>query len=166
MSPGYQYRTGARWATVRRGIVDTDRVEEPIEFSSPPEFQGEAGLWTPENFFVAAVAACFVTTFLAIAGHSRLGGPFGGRLCHRNAGERRRQFSIQTGHPPACAENREGIRSGARPALAGKSGAFVCGHAIAAEPGHSRAQRCRAGFCIRSVAQAAELQPERWGDGS
>ena len=38
-----------------------------IGFTAPPQFQGEAGFWTPEHYLLAAVAACFVTTFRAIA---------------------------------------------------------------------------------------------------
>jgi organic hydroperoxide reductase OsmC/OhrA len=40
--------------------------------STPPEFQGEAGLWTPEHLFVAAAEACLMATFIAIAENSRL----------------------------------------------------------------------------------------------
>jgi organic hydroperoxide reductase OsmC/OhrA len=43
-----------------------------VDVSSPPEFQGEAGMWTPETLFVASVNACFVLTFLAIARLSKL----------------------------------------------------------------------------------------------
>lgn len=67
MIGNYQYTAGARWTRGRRGVASAETVEQPVEFASPPEFQGEAGLWTPEHFFVASVAACFVTTFLAIA---------------------------------------------------------------------------------------------------
>ncbi len=42
-----------------------------MRFSAPPEFQGEAGTWTPEHFFAAAMASCFVTTFKAIAEFSK-----------------------------------------------------------------------------------------------
>jgi organic hydroperoxide reductase OsmC/OhrA len=42
--------------------------------SSPPEFKGEPGMWTPEDLFVAAVETCTMTTFLAFA--QRLNVPF------------------------------------------------------------------------------------------
>jgi peroxiredoxin-like protein len=67
MVPNYQYTGIARWTRGRSGIVNAETVEQPIGFSSPPEFHGEAGSWTPEHFLVAAAAGCFVTTFLAIA---------------------------------------------------------------------------------------------------
>lgn len=72
MSSGYDYRSTARWATARRGIVNAEEIEQSIDFSARPEFQGQSGLWTPEHFLVSAVAACFVTTFLAIAELSKL----------------------------------------------------------------------------------------------
>jgi organic hydroperoxide reductase OsmC/OhrA len=43
-----------------------------LPFTAPPQFQGEPGFWTPEHFFLAAIASCFITTFRAIAGLSRL----------------------------------------------------------------------------------------------
>ena len=68
MNTSHQYTSTASWTTGRTGIVNAESsVELPIAFSAPPEFHGQAGLWTPEHFLVAAVAGCFVTTFIAIA---------------------------------------------------------------------------------------------------
>jgi len=66
-----QFRVEGQWTAARRGRVETEGVKLPIHFSAPPEFQGEAGQWTPEHFFMAAVASCFITTFRAIAENSR-----------------------------------------------------------------------------------------------
>jgi organic hydroperoxide reductase OsmC/OhrA len=45
----------------------------PAIASAPPaEFDGPGDRWSPETLFVAAVADCFVLTFRAIAGMSRL----------------------------------------------------------------------------------------------
>jgi peroxiredoxin-like protein len=66
MTSSYQYNVEAQW---RGGVVGSVKgaAHAPIiEFASPPEFRGEPGFWTPEHFLVAAVAACFVTTFRAI----------------------------------------------------------------------------------------------------
>lgn len=71
MNSDYEYRSTARWTRDRRGVVDAEEIDPAIDFSAPPEFQGQAGLWTPEHFLVSAVAACFVTTFLAIAEFSK-----------------------------------------------------------------------------------------------
>jgi peroxiredoxin-like protein len=68
----YLYRSNAIWTMRRRGIVSADDVPRTINFSSPPEFQGEPGLWTPEHLLLASVATCFLATFRAIAENSRL----------------------------------------------------------------------------------------------
>ena len=54
------------------GILSSPGKQE-IRVSSPPEFKGEAGVWTPEHFFVAAVDSCTMMTFLALARRQGLG---------------------------------------------------------------------------------------------
>jgi len=66
-----EYKSTARWTKGRSGIADAQSVDQPIAFSAPLEFQGQSGMWTPEHFLVAAVAGCFVTTFIAIAEMSK-----------------------------------------------------------------------------------------------
>jgi peroxiredoxin-like protein len=68
----YLYRTNAVWTMRRRGIVSADDVPRTINFSAPPEFQGEPGLWTPEHLLMASVATCFLATFRALAENSKL----------------------------------------------------------------------------------------------
>ncbi len=67
----HRYYTSAVWTEQRKGVVTADGIDAHIAFSAPPEFQGEAGTWTPEHFFAAALASCFVTTFKAIAEYSK-----------------------------------------------------------------------------------------------
>jgi organic hydroperoxide reductase OsmC/OhrA len=71
MEHQYTYTINASSTTTRSGIVGSDEILPPIAFSAPPEFQGEAGSWTPEHFFVASVAACFVSTFSGMANVSK-----------------------------------------------------------------------------------------------
>jgi len=67
----YVYETEVEWTGERRTTVRA--VGTPVlDVSSPPEFQGQEGMWTPETLFVASVGTCFVLTFLAIAQLSRL----------------------------------------------------------------------------------------------
>ena len=66
------YRSSAIWTMRRRGIVSAEDVPRTINFSAPPEFQGEPGLWTPEHLLLASVATCFLATFRAMAENSRL----------------------------------------------------------------------------------------------
>jgi peroxiredoxin-like protein len=67
-----EYKSTARWTKGRSGIADAESVQQPIAFSAPVEFQGQSGMWTPEHFLAAAVAGCFVTTFIAIAELSKV----------------------------------------------------------------------------------------------
>jgi organic hydroperoxide reductase OsmC/OhrA len=67
MSTSYQYSVKATWNSERTSSMKAESVDLPILFSAPPEFHGQSGLWTPEHFLIAAVAGCFVTTFIAIA---------------------------------------------------------------------------------------------------
>lgn len=43
-----------------------------LESTSPPEFGGPEGYWSPETLLVASVVDCFVLTFRAIARSSKL----------------------------------------------------------------------------------------------
>lgn len=44
----------------------------PLEGAPPPEFDGPAGLWSPEHLLLASASLCLMTTFLVVAGKSRL----------------------------------------------------------------------------------------------
>jgi organic hydroperoxide reductase OsmC/OhrA len=66
MESTHTYRITASSTTDRSGLAAAPGIEPSIAFSAPPEFQGRAGYWTPEYFFVAAVASCYVSTFSGI----------------------------------------------------------------------------------------------------
>src|SRR5262249_49974714 len=67
----YIFNTLAEWSKGRSGIVEqTGAVPESIDFSAPPEFHGEENKWSPETLLLSAIAACFVSTFSAIAEYS------------------------------------------------------------------------------------------------
>lgn len=71
MENRYRYRITAGWTGARNGWVDAENAPDTLHFSAPREFQGEPGHWTPEDFFVAAIGSCFVSTFSAIADFSK-----------------------------------------------------------------------------------------------
>ncbi|HWR37516.1 MAG TPA: OsmC family protein [Clostridia bacterium] len=71
MENRYEYRATAYWVLAQRGIVSAEDVPQAIEFSSPPEFGGEGNMWTPEHFLLSAIASCYLSTFRAIAEHSK-----------------------------------------------------------------------------------------------
>jgi len=70
MNTTHKYRIAATSTTVRNGLAVAEGIELSIPFSVPPEFNGQAGHWTPEHFLVAAVATCFVSTFSGMAFNS------------------------------------------------------------------------------------------------
>lgn len=63
MEDRHEYRIKAVSTIARSGVVMAEGIEPVIQFSAPPEFHGQAGHWTPEHFFVSAVACCYLSTF-------------------------------------------------------------------------------------------------------
>ena len=62
----FTYTTGLTWTEGRIGTM-TSHGKPAIRISSPQEFKGSAGYWTPEDMFVAAVEMCQMLTFIGIA---------------------------------------------------------------------------------------------------
>jgi peroxiredoxin-like protein len=62
----FMYQTGLRRNGNRAGELSSTG-KPSFRVASPPEFKGEAGVWTPEDLFVAAVETCTMTTFLSFA---------------------------------------------------------------------------------------------------
>jgi peroxiredoxin-like protein len=62
----FYYDSALRWTGERSGFL-TLRDKQALNISSPPEFQGESGLWTPEDMLVAAAETCTMLTFLSLA---------------------------------------------------------------------------------------------------
>jgi len=73
MEKQFRYSASAQFHQNERTFVSIEQgVPRIIDFSAPPEFGGEPGIWTPEHFLLAAVSSCFVETFKAIARASKL----------------------------------------------------------------------------------------------
>jgi peroxiredoxin-like protein len=72
MDTMHRYIVRARSTRLRSGVIASESVPQPLKFSAPPEFQGEPGVWTPEDFFVASVVTCFVSTFSGMSELSKL----------------------------------------------------------------------------------------------
>lgn len=67
------YEVNVNWKENRRGVMHSPELNETVEVATPPQFpKGEAGVWSPEHLFTAAVSSCLMTTFLAIAENSKL----------------------------------------------------------------------------------------------
>jgi len=67
-----EYHVTATWEGEGRGRVRAHGIAPTIHFSTPPEFNGAHGYWTPEHFLLAAVASCYLTTFYTWAEFSKL----------------------------------------------------------------------------------------------
>lgn len=71
MLNSYLFEVEVAWTDKRAGQIASD--DFPIlHVSAPPEFSGDAGVWTPEHLLLAAAASCLMQTFLAVAGASKL----------------------------------------------------------------------------------------------
>jgi organic hydroperoxide reductase OsmC/OhrA len=71
MEKQYVYRVTAVSTVGLSGVATAEEIQPSIAFSAPPEFQGEAGRWTPEHLFLASVAGCFMSTFSGMAQFSK-----------------------------------------------------------------------------------------------
>ena len=74
--PGIKYKTFTfhtqlDWIIDKTGILGSTG-KPGFHVSSPPEFKGEAGVWSPEDLFVASVDACTMTTFATFAQRLKL----------------------------------------------------------------------------------------------
>src|SRR5512139_458580 len=71
MADQHQYETAVEWTEARRGTLTAPK-RPSIAIGAPPEFGGPEDVWSPEQLCVAAVNACIMATFLAIAANSKL----------------------------------------------------------------------------------------------
>ena len=62
----FTYETELSWLWERAGMLESNDKPE-LRVSSPPEFHGESGIWTPEDLYVGAINTCTMSTFLAYA---------------------------------------------------------------------------------------------------
>jgi peroxiredoxin-like protein len=67
----FTYHSGLNWTGQRSGLLSSEG-KETLNISSPPEFHGTPGLWTPEDLFVASVETCTMLTFQAFATRKNL----------------------------------------------------------------------------------------------
>jgi len=60
----FDYRVKAIQGENRISKITAVGVNAVVECATPPEFpNGIAGVWSPETFFLAAIAGCYVNTF-------------------------------------------------------------------------------------------------------
>ena len=71
MEKAYTFRASAHLVGKSKAYVSADGVPLALQFSAPPEFNGERGKWTPEHLLIAATTSCLAATFRSMAEHSR-----------------------------------------------------------------------------------------------
>jgi len=59
----YNYNTRLEWTSEKKGVLRCEGKPD-IMVACPPEFGGHPGIWSPEDFFLASVEVCTLTTFL------------------------------------------------------------------------------------------------------
>jgi organic hydroperoxide reductase OsmC/OhrA len=62
----FRFKNSLVWKNGRRGRTSTPGKPE-MDLGSPPEFKGEPGIWSPEEFLVAALNGCLMLTFVSMA---------------------------------------------------------------------------------------------------
>lgn len=72
MNDTHIYEVNLKWTNQKKGLLSSTGLPD-VEVATPPQFAGgHEGIWSPEHLFVASVATCIMTTFLAIAELSKL----------------------------------------------------------------------------------------------
>lgn len=67
----FTYRTSAVWTGELVGTLSAEGKPQ-LNVSTPPEFSGVRGMWTPEEMFVGSVELCHMHTFLAFASQRQI----------------------------------------------------------------------------------------------
>lgn len=63
----FDYRVKATQNENRISKITAVEVETPIECVTPPEFpNGIAGMWSPETYFLASIAGCYLNTYQSL----------------------------------------------------------------------------------------------------
>ncbi len=65
------YKTSLAWSGGKAATLCSEG-KPTVHVTSPPDFRGELGKWTPEELFVASVETCQLMTFLAFASRKQL----------------------------------------------------------------------------------------------
>ena len=73
MAKEHFYQVEVNWNDNRNGLLSSEVLDEKLTIATPPEFpKGEANVWSPEHYYLAAINGCLLTTFLAVAENFKL----------------------------------------------------------------------------------------------
>lgn len=71
-SKRFIYKNSISWKEGKKGALSVEGKQK-VDISTPPEFKGHPGMWSPEDLFVASVNGCIMTTFLFVSGRKDIG---------------------------------------------------------------------------------------------
>lgn len=64
----FEYRVTAELGETRISKIQAPSLDAVLECATPPEFpNGIPGVWSPETYFLAAIAGCYLNTFQSLA---------------------------------------------------------------------------------------------------
>jgi organic hydroperoxide reductase OsmC/OhrA len=64
----FEYRVSAESGETRISKIQSPTLDAVLECATPPDFpNGIPGVWSPETYFLAAIAGCYLNTFQALA---------------------------------------------------------------------------------------------------
>jgi organic hydroperoxide reductase OsmC/OhrA len=58
------FTTELYWSSDKLGIVSSPSLKS-FSVSTPPEFGGPEGIWSPEHLFLSSITSCFMSTYLS-----------------------------------------------------------------------------------------------------
>ncbi len=67
----HTYEAHIEWTEATHGRASAES-RPPIAVGAPPEFGGDSEAWAPEHLCMAALNACLMLTFLAVAQNSKM----------------------------------------------------------------------------------------------
>lgn len=67
----YEFDAQVDWVEGKVGVIKSAGLPD-LTVSSPPEFRGPAGNWSPETLFIAAINLCTLLTFTTFASHGKV----------------------------------------------------------------------------------------------
>ena len=65
------FTTDLHWFNDRLGVVSSPSLKS-LPVSTPPEFGGPEGEWSPEHLFLSSITSCFMSTYLVFVNKMKI----------------------------------------------------------------------------------------------
>ena len=65
------FTTDLHWAGDKIGMVSSPSLKS-LSVSTPPEFGGPEGEWSPEHLFLSSITSCFMSTYLSFVNKMKI----------------------------------------------------------------------------------------------